>query len=140
MESVACPDIVPRSLGEGDPGLRRDGGGKIVLGRNGFIGEDGGERVIYPQKTAAIRCFLFDSVCFIGYSAGMEVIEHVVFGEWMRSIADMTLKLKVLAKLGQVKNGNLGDHKSLGGKISELRIHWGPGYRIYYTMRGPERW
>jgi len=43
---------------------------------------------------------------------------------------------KVLARINQIRGGNFGDHKSVSNGVSELRIHYGPGYRIYYTVRG----
>ena len=41
----------------------------------------------------------------------------------------------VLSRIDDLKKGIFGDHRSLRGSISELRIHYGPGYRIYYTKR-----
>jgi putative addiction module killer protein len=45
-------------------------------------------------------------------------------------------KARILARLEAVKLGNLGDVKTLGGGIRELRVHVGPGYRIYFTQSG----
>lgn len=43
---------------------------------------------------------------------------------------------KVTTVLDRMKNGNLGDHKSVGGGVLERRIHYGPGYRIYFGRDG----
>jgi len=58
------------------------------------------------------------------------------FSEWLKNHKDRGLKAKVTARLNQVQSGNFGDHHSLGDGVSELRIHYGPGYRVYYTVRG----
>ena len=43
-----------------------------------------------------------------------------------------------MRRIKRVKQGNFGDHKSVGGRVSELRITTGAGYRVYYTQRGEE--
>lgn len=60
-----------------------------------------------------------------------------VFDEWLESL-DKKTRLIVVARLDTVKLGSLGDHKSLKGGVSELRIHRSTGYRIYYTMQGKQ--
>ena len=59
------------------------------------------------------------------------------FDEWIESL-DKRTRLLVIARLDNVRRGALGDHKSIGGGISELRVHLGPGYRLYYTMQGKQ--
>lgn len=58
------------------------------------------------------------------------------FREWLHDQKDNRLVAKVVARINQVRGGNFGDHKSVSDGVSELRIHYGPGYRIYYTVRG----
>jgi putative addiction module killer protein len=58
------------------------------------------------------------------------------FDDWVRGLADRKAKARVLARLEAVKLGNLGDVKSVGGGVRELRIHVGPGYRVYVAQRG----
>lgn len=50
--------------------------------------------------------------------------------------ADSLVKVRVLARLSRIELGNFGDHCSVGDGISELRLFFGAGYRIYYTQRG----
>lgn len=42
----------------------------------------------------------------------------------------------MIARLRQAEAGNLGDREPVGGEISEMRVHFGPGYRLYFTRRG----
>ena len=58
------------------------------------------------------------------------------FREWLHNQKDNRLIAKIVARMNQIRGGNFGDHKSVSGGVSELRIHYGPGYRIYYTVRG----
>lgn len=58
------------------------------------------------------------------------------FRTWMHEQKDTRLVAKVVARMNQIRGGNFGDHKSVSDGVSELRIHYGPGYRIYYTVRG----
>lgn len=58
------------------------------------------------------------------------------FDEWFESIRETGTKAKILTRLDRLKMGNFGDCKALGDGISELRIHYSPGLRIYYTKRG----
>ncbi len=58
------------------------------------------------------------------------------FDEWLRSLKDQRGKLRILARLTSAERGNFGDCEPVGDGVSEMRIHHGPGYRIYYTRRG----
>ena len=57
------------------------------------------------------------------------------FQEWLDGLADQRAQVRIAARLRQVEFGNLGDWKSVGGSVSELRVDVGPGYRLYYTRR-----
>ncbi|MFB2876460.1 type II toxin-antitoxin system RelE/ParE family toxin [Floridanema aerugineum] len=58
------------------------------------------------------------------------------FSEWRDSLRDSRAKAKIRAKLNQVRLGNLGDYRSVGEGVCELRIDYGPGYRIYFGQIG----
>ncbi|MDO8804982.1 MAG: type II toxin-antitoxin system RelE/ParE family toxin [Elusimicrobiota bacterium] len=60
-----------------------------------------------------------------------------LFGEWLDAISDLTAKAAIRARLDRVVNGNFGDHRGVGQEVWELRIHYGPGYRVYYGEDGP---
>ncbi|ASP18378.1 putative addiction module killer protein [Neisseria sp. oral taxon 020 str. F0370] len=64
----------------------------------------------------------------------IETTEH--FDQWLSGLKDKRAKTKIAARLLRISAGNLGDHKSVGGGLSEIRITEGKGYRLYYTIRG----
>ncbi len=57
------------------------------------------------------------------------------FEKWLAGLGDKKSKARILARLASVKLGNLGDHKAIAGGLRELRIHTGPGYRLYFVQR-----
>ena len=54
------------------------------------------------------------------------------FYDWYRSIRDTNTKYRIQRRLERLKTGNFGDCKSVGEGVFELRIHFGPGYRVYF--------
>jgi len=57
------------------------------------------------------------------------------FVKWLTGLKDKKAKARLIARLDSAKLGNLGDCKSVGGGIREMRIHVGAGYRIYFAQR-----
>ena len=53
------------------------------------------------------------------------------FTVWLESLKDSRTRYRIVARLDRVELGNLGDHKTLGDGLFELRFHMGPGYRVY---------
>lgn len=66
----------------------------------------------------------------------MEIIEHPAFNKWPAALRDRQARARIVARLFQVQGGNLGDHKSVGSGVWELRFKFGPGYRVYYMQKG----
>src|SRR6266852_7124099 len=60
------------------------------------------------------------------------------FTEWLTHLRDRQARARILARLERLEVGNFGDCKFLREGVSELRIDWGPGYRVYYAMIGRE--
>ncbi|MCU7243386.1 MAG: type II toxin-antitoxin system RelE/ParE family toxin [Microcystis sp.] len=60
----------------------------------------------------------------------------VPFAQWLDSLRDAKTKTKIAQRLDRVNLGNLGDHKSVGEGVYELRIDYGSGYRIYFGQIG----
>ena len=72
-----------------------------------------------------------------GYTARMLTVRLTTpFQEWLDELDDHRAQLRIVARLRQAEAGNLGDWKSVGGEISEMRVNFGPGYRLYFTRRG----
>jgi putative addiction module killer protein len=59
-----------------------------------------------------------------------------VFGEWLSGLKDVRTRAKIVARLDRLSVGNFGDCKVLRAGLCELRINWGPGYRVYYSQVG----
>ena len=57
------------------------------------------------------------------------------FAEWLAGLADERAAKRIAARIVRVEAGLLGDVRSVGGKVSELRVDYGPGYRVYFTRR-----
>lgn len=67
-----------------------------------------------------------------------QLLETDVFSRWFGRLADRRAKAVILARLRRVEMGHFGDCASVGEGVSELRVHHGPGYRVYYIERGLE--
>jgi len=57
------------------------------------------------------------------------------YDKWFAKLKDSSIKIKVLARLDRVENGNFGDFKQIGSNLFELRFFFGSGLRIYYTTQ-----
>jgi putative addiction module killer protein len=58
------------------------------------------------------------------------------FDAWFNALKDMRAKARILARIVSAEKGNFGDCEPVGNGVSEMRIHYGPGYRLYYTRQG----
>lgn len=61
-----------------------------------------------------------------------------IFDNWLTELADARAQAKIATRINRLATGNFGDCKSLRHGLFELRIDWGPGYRVYYAMIGRE--
>jgi putative addiction module killer protein len=66
----------------------------------------------------------------------MEIRETAEFSNWLRALRDQRGKAKILVRIDRLARGNPGDVEPVGEGVSELRIDYGPGYRIYFVKRG----
>ena len=66
----------------------------------------------------------------------IEVRQTEDFARWLRSLRDAKAAAKIAQRIVRVASGLLGDVKPVGEGVSELRINFGPGYRLYFVRRG----
>lgn len=80
-----------------------------------------------------------DSLLFLNYNIDMRTIKKTeVFDTWLSKLKDEKGKAKITDRIMRLKRGNKGDHRIIDKDIYELRIHFGPGYRIYCTDKNNE--
>lgn len=58
------------------------------------------------------------------------------FASWLADLRDRQARARIIVRMERMQAGNFGDHKSIGEGLSEMRIDYGPGYRVYFTVRG----
>lgn len=62
--------------------------------------------------------------------------QTAAFARWHAGIRDLRTRIAIARRIDRIATGALGDVKTVGGQVSELRVDIGPGYRLYFTMRG----
>lgn len=67
----------------------------------------------------------------------LEIRETQVYARWFSSLRDRRAKARINTRIRRLSLGNPGDVKPVGAGVSELRLDYGPGYRIYFIQRGP---
>ena len=63
-------------------------------------------------------------------------VGHKPYAHWLSKLADRHAKARVLVRVSRMSAGNFGDCKPVADGVWELRIDWGPGYRVYYAQSG----
>jgi len=66
----------------------------------------------------------------------IEIRQTDVFADWFSDLRDRQIRARITARIRRLSLGNPGDVKPVGAGVSELRIDYGPGYRIYFIRRG----
>lgn len=69
------------------------------------------------------------------YEGQIVIVETDQFRDWLDGLRDRKARLRIYDRLRRLADGNAGDTKSVGDGVQELRLHFGPGYRIYYIWR-----
>ncbi|SER56972.1 putative addiction module killer protein [Pseudomonas sp. NFACC02] len=92
-----------------------------------------GNKYVVPLRGGrSVRLhFVFDRIHSFMYT----VLQTEAFVSWHSGLRNIQAKLAVVRRIDRVSAGNLGDVKSVGGGISEMRLNIGSGYRIYLTFR-----
>jgi len=66
----------------------------------------------------------------------IEIRKTEIFAKWLDGLHDIRARARILVRIERLAAGNPGDVKSVGEGVSELRIDYGPGYRVYYRKQG----
>ena len=66
----------------------------------------------------------------------VEIRETARFSDWLRGLRDGVARARIAARIQRLALGNPGDVRPVGGGVGELRVHHGPGYRVYFARRG----
>lgn len=65
-----------------------------------------------------------------------EVRQSSIYRDWFDRLRDRQARVRIDARISRLSKGNAGDAKSVGSGVSELRIDYGPGYRVYFSRKG----
>jgi len=68
----------------------------------------------------------------------MKVLRSEAYAQWIDNLKDSACRARVLMRVDRLIHGNPGNHRNLTEGVSELKIDVGPGYRVYYSIRGDE--
>jgi putative addiction module killer protein len=66
----------------------------------------------------------------------IEVRQTAQFSDWLHRLKDVNAVARIVTRIRRMEQGNTGDARGVGGRVMEMRIDYGPGYRIYYAFRG----
>jgi len=66
----------------------------------------------------------------------VDIHQTGTFADWLDALADDEARTRIATRIVRLRNGLFGDAKTVGGQVSELRVDYGPGYRVYFTRRG----
>lgn len=72
----------------------------------------------------------------MSYTIPMRVEETEVYREWINGLKDRAGRARIQVRVDRLVHGNPGSHRNLTDGVAELKIDFGPGYRVYYTQRG----
>lgn len=84
-----------------------------------------------PETKRLHACIHSDTMLFMN-----SINRTAAFNEWLAGLKDLKVRAKVIIRMRQAAQGNFGDVKPISDGVSEMRIHFGPGYRVYYAREG----
>jgi putative tricarboxylic transport membrane protein len=85
---------------------------------------------------ALVGAFGFAEVLIVMKQRAPEIIRSATFDHWLRKLRDVGARARIQARIDRFAMGNPGDVEPVGEGVSELRIDYGPGYRVYFLSRG----
>ena len=68
----------------------------------------------------------------------LQIRKTDVYAKWIDNLRDLQGRARILVRVERLAAGNPGDVKPVGNGVAELRVHFGPGYRVYFTQRGSD--
>ena len=66
----------------------------------------------------------------------LTVVQTPTFQSWLDDLKDLKARIRIVARIRRLETGHFGDCAVVGDGVSELRVHVGPGYRLYFARRG----
>ncbi len=82
---------------------------------------------------------MVDEINCVIYSSHMPTLRRTAeFADWLRALRDRQARAIILRRIDRLAEGNPGSSRGLSGGVSEMKIDFGPGYRVYFTQRGSE--
>lgn len=66
----------------------------------------------------------------------IEIRQTSTFAKWLKSLSDENAKARITIRIRRLSLGNPGDVKPVGNGVSEMRVDYGPGYRVYFVQKG----
>lgn len=66
----------------------------------------------------------------------VEIRQTEMFADWLAKLRDRQARVRIIVRIERMQGGNFGDHKSVGEGVTEMRVNYGPGYRVYFVTRG----
>lgn len=92
-----------------------------------------------PDVSNRVRKPPVDIGAIVAYTLHMPEVKRTdEFSDWLIGLRDIRAKAKILARIDRLALGNPGDVAPVGNGVSEMRIHFGPGYRVYFIQRGQD--
>ena len=88
------------------------------------------------HRRQIFRRFRLQIVAYKLHLAMKAIRQTEAFSEWLRNLSDARARARIAARIDRLALGNPGDVAPVGEGISEMRIHYGPGYRVYFVQRG----
>ena len=88
-------------------------------------------------RHADVALIAVDITASVNYSSHViEVLKTALFVKWLRELRDLRARARIQIRIDRLALGNPGDWKSVGEGVREMRVDYGPGYRVYFTQRG----
>jgi putative addiction module killer protein len=90
-----------------------------------------------PRWLTPPHALLVDHLYPSGYIRSVFTVRQTEeFVAWLDTLKDKRAQIRIAARLRQAEAGSLGDWQPIEGEVSEMRVHYGPGYRLYFVRRG----